>query len=150
MIDTVRLDRETWRLLERRPSHEPVRLLAKGTSMLPFLREGDEVWIERHPARLRVGDIVVIDLDSVGLALHRVIGARSDAVLIKGDANAHHDGWFAVTAVLGRACALKSPRGQQRMLDTLSERVMARLIARLSSSHPSLSRLTRAAVNLLR
>jgi len=66
-----------------------VRLVVRGSSMAPALRDGQEVEVESvGPAELAVGEVVVVRTAS-GLTAHRVVGCRryrgTPVLLLKGD-----------------------------------------------------------------
>lgn len=64
-----------------------VTLLAKGNSMLPFLRsEKDSVTLHRRES-VAVGDIVLAHLGGGRYVLHRVFEIEGDKVTLMGDGN---------------------------------------------------------------
>jgi ribosomal protein S18 acetylase RimI-like enzyme len=77
-----------------------------GSSMLPFLRDGDVVVLEPAPAP-RLGDIVLVQTDPLGAAkryvLHRIVRMDGGAAFfIRGDAQPQCEGPLERQAVLGR------------------------------------------------
>lgn len=67
-------------LLDALARGESIRLRVRGVSMLPWLREGDQVCV--RPAagrRLRRGDIALFRRAPARLILHRVVGVRTEA-----------------------------------------------------------------------
>ena len=85
-----------------------VRMTVTGSSMLPFLRDGDMVELEPAPA-LRLGDMVLVRTDPPGgserYVLHRIMRMVGGAFFIRGDAQRHGEGPFIPDAVLGRVAA---------------------------------------------
>ena len=68
---------------------EPVVVSVKGTSMKPFLQEGDAVEVVRaEPEAVGRGDILVF-MRSGELTVHRFLTRRGDRFLEKGDAQSH-------------------------------------------------------------
>ncbi len=68
---------------------QPLRVT--GESMVPALRSGDVVLVERKAAA-QIGDIVLIRRPGQPAVLHRVIGCGADGSLVtKGDANPTRD-----------------------------------------------------------
>lgn len=74
---------------------------AQGTSMSPFIRDGDMVRIKQQ--RLyRVGDVVLLKTQ-FGLIVHRIITLTPDGVLTRGDNSlASDNGLIGVEHILGR------------------------------------------------
>jgi len=64
-----------------------VVLLAKGSSMLPFIRDSrDSVKLKKHET-YRTGDIVLANLPSGIWVLHRIIRIDGDNITLMGDGN---------------------------------------------------------------
>lgn len=62
-----------------------VQLRVKGTSMLPFLRDGDfAILVPFDQAGLKVGDVVLFTYRKKVL-LHRIIRRKGDNLVLKGD-----------------------------------------------------------------
>ena len=96
-----------------------VRLTVTGSSMLPFLRDGDVVELEPAPAP-RPGDMV-LRTDPPGAAehyvLHRIVRMEGGAAFfIRGDAQAYCEGPFTPDAVLGRVSTVRR-NGRARAVD---------------------------------
>lgn len=70
-----------------------------GISMLPVLREGDDLQIEIRE-KYTIGDILVYNYNGDGLLVHRLIG-ESDALMCKGD-NAFRIEKISKDKVIGR------------------------------------------------
>lgn len=86
---------------------EPVR----GTSMLPTLREGDEVLLETASS-VSVGDVVVVRSPvRRGTLLHRVARIEGGHVVTRGDACPFDDPPVSRSQVLYRAAAVR--RGER-------------------------------------
>ena len=94
----------------------PFRFRAKGSSMTPFIRDGDIVTVspikDRPP---RPGDVVAFARPgSRKLVVHRVVGRREAGWLIKGDSYMHAEGPIPRDHVLGRVTRVE--RGGRRVL----------------------------------
>ena len=107
-----------------------VRLTATGSSMIPFLRNGDVVELEKVPPEaLRHGDVVLVERPEGGYVLHRMLQIRGAEVFIAGDAG-QRDGWMPVANVLARVRAV-SRKGSWKRLDTASARSAGLVWARM-------------------
>jgi len=72
----------------------PLRTMARGFSMSPFIRDGDVLTIAPLDGRApRLGEVVAFTLPDTGrLAIHRVIARRGGAWLFRGDNSPEPDG----------------------------------------------------------
>ncbi len=63
------------------------QMMAYGTSMLPFVKNGTRLIIEPFNQNSpRIGDVVAFErLESKELVIHRIVGKRTKGYLIKGD-----------------------------------------------------------------
>ncbi|OGP81563.1 MAG: hypothetical protein A2Y95_11635 [Deltaproteobacteria bacterium RBG_13_65_10] len=107
-----------------------VRLVAHGSSMRPFLQDGDEIRIVPAPSdRIQLGDIVLVRTSS-GAALHRVLSMdlREAVVRTKGDASRVSDAPLPAGAIVGRAEAVWRGVGWVA-LDTRRHRVLGRFVS---------------------
>jgi len=100
------------------------RFRAKGSSMLPFVCDGDVLTLQplgNTPPRL--GELVAFMHPQSGRpTIHRVVRRRSDACLMRGDAVHAVDGWVARASMLGRVTAV-CRAGRQIRLGLGAERV---------------------------
>jgi signal peptidase I len=87
----------------------PFTFRVSGTSMFPFIRDGDVVTVSPQEGRApRFGDVVLrLAADGQQVLVHRVIGTNGGAYLTRGDASSLADGPAALEHVLGRVVALK-------------------------------------------
>jgi nickel-type superoxide dismutase maturation protease len=87
-----------------------------GESMLPTLRPGDVVVVRRRPRRVRVGDLVVVELPGRPLGVKRVVHRVAEGWWVEGDnQSASTDSWdfgaVSTAAVRGRVVwVYRSPR----------------------------------------
>lgn len=107
-----------------------LRFVARGTSMLPFVHDGDLVTVAPLGATsLRVGEIALYQGEVGGLIAHRVIGRDSidpSIWVIRGDAFSGQPDRVPQQAVLGRVIAAER-NGRSRRLDASHSRWAARL-----------------------
>lgn len=75
----------------------------RGSSMYPYLRDGDTIEIEKTD-QFRRGDIVVFEMNGA-LVAHRIIEISADSILAKGDAVRNPER-IKTDAIAGKAIAL--------------------------------------------
>lgn len=63
-----------------------VLLTAKGSSMYPFIRDGDKVLVGRKETYMK-GDIVLALTSEGKYVMHRIIKVKDGTVILRGDAN---------------------------------------------------------------
>jgi len=81
----------------------PFRFTASGSSMSPFIRDGDVLIISPVSLRLRRGDVVpFINPSSNQLMVHRILDVSREGCLIKGDNNSVPDGRIPTSIIIGR------------------------------------------------
>jgi len=82
----------------------PFRFMAKGTSMRPFIKNGDVITITPlSGGPLSLGDVAIfLCLDTGKAMVHRVVGKQGDSFLMKGDNSPHPDGLIPKNGILGR------------------------------------------------
>jgi len=131
----------------------PLRLRARGGSMLPFFLDGDDVVVRPvAAAEVGIGDVICYEPPSGGLCLHRVIGRDERGFVTRGDALAYAEivpahallGLVSARERGGRRVALDTPRARRcgRVIVAVAP-VLARLL-------PPARRLRRAARAVLR
>ena len=80
----------------------PFRFQASGSSMFPFIRDGDVITISKTSRRIRMGDMVAFaNPCNDRLTVHRVVHFSMDGFLIKGDNSPEPDGWIGYDKILG-------------------------------------------------
>jgi signal peptidase I len=109
-----------------------LRLQVTGWSMLPTIRPGDVLLIERaHAEEVSEGDIVLLSRDR-RLIVHRIVRQEGGAMLTQGDGNPTADSPVDATDVLGKVSfILRNGRciEPQKSL-RVSERAVAALVRR--------------------
>lgn len=116
---------------------EPLRIKARGGSMLPFLRDGDVAVV--NPVALteiRVGDVVCYETSPGRIFLHRVVERAEDRIQAKGDALSFTH-LVGPSEFLGRVVAIER-RGRLKRLDRTAARWRGRIIASFSFMIPVL------------
>jgi hypothetical protein len=79
-----------------------LRFAAAGSSMDPFIKDGDVITIAPLPQRLRTGQIAAAVSPANGLVIiHRVVRVKESAALLKGDNLGRPDGWAGGGDLLG-------------------------------------------------
>ncbi|MBU0494840.1 MAG: S24/S26 family peptidase [Chloroflexi bacterium] len=108
-------------------SGRSLRFRAPGSSMRPFIRDGDVLEVQPADASdIRRGDVILFLTMGDRVVAHRVIWASKDALMTQGDALARPDGRIGPEQVLGRVVAVE--RGGQRIrLDVGRQRWLGRL-----------------------
>ena len=92
----------------------PIRLKASGSSMVPFIRDGDVLTISpKSKEEPSLGKVTAfINAGNQNLLIHRVIKVKSKTYLIKGD-NSYDktDGWIDINQILG--CVTRIERDER-------------------------------------
>ncbi|HWR97170.1 MAG TPA: S24/S26 family peptidase [Candidatus Methanoperedens sp.] len=83
-----------------------VRLVARGGSMAPFIRDGETVLLAPLRSTPRPGEVVLSHQSGGRLALHRVVRVTGSGFVTRGDATATDDALVAPADIVGRAVAI--------------------------------------------
>lgn len=106
------------------------RFQAKGSSMTPFIKDGDVITLERiQGGKIRRGDVVAVISPTPGnLRVHRVVKISKGSYIIKGDNAGGIDGTFDIAQILGRV--IKVERGTRTIqLGSRAERALIGLLS---------------------
>lgn len=118
----------------------PIRLKATGSSMMPFIHDGDVLTISpKSKMKPSLGRIAAfVNTGKQNLLIHRVIRTKSSKFLIKGD-NSYdkNDGWIDINQVLG--CVTSIERNEKVIRFGLG---MERYLLAWFSRHNLLKRIT--------
>lgn len=116
----------------------PFRFQASGSSMSPFIRDGDVITLAPAPPRLLFGDVAAfVNPGNNRLSVHRVVNRGHHAYLIRGDNASEPDGIISHADILGRVIHVE--RGGRRVRFGLGfERVIIAFISRLGWLAPFL------------
>jgi len=129
-----------------------VCLRVHGSSMLPWMRPGDLLMVERvESSQIAVGDVVLFAREA-RLFVHRVIHRSAPGcplLVTKGDAVDQADAPLSRVELLGRVSSILRGR-RQILLDSPQQILAGRLVARVSPSSRYWFPLARAAKRLLR
>ena len=91
----------------------PIEFVVRGTSMAPWLREGDRLEVARTPC-YRAGDLLVFRNAVGDLVAHRLLGRRrwrgELRYVLRGDAARAPDGAVLPENILGRVVGGAIPR----------------------------------------
>jgi hypothetical protein len=124
----------------------PLRIKARGGSMIPFLWDGDVALVTPTAgAQIGVGDVICYEAPPGRLFLHRVIERQREWFVAKGDALTFPE-IIDPPQLLGKVVAIER-HGRIRRLDTRVARWRNRAIVVLS---PLLSRLLPLAIRVRR
>jgi len=80
-----------------------VRLTVSGSSMFPFIRNGDVVEIEGLNSKIRVGDVLLVRKNEEIYVLHRVVKVEKGRFFLRGDYSSCLEGPFRKEDVVARA-----------------------------------------------
>jgi len=113
----------------------PLRIKARGGSMLPFLRDGDVASVMPATTReIGVGDVICYETPPSRLFVHRVIERKQAWLVAKGDALAFAD-VIEPPQLLGKVVAIER-HGKVTRLDTRIGRWQSRAIVAVSALIP--------------
>jgi len=116
----------------------PFRFRARGWSMSPFIRDGDVISISPLFNSLpKPGEVVgFIHPDTDKLVVHRVVGQRSQACLVRGDnLSGDNDGWVPKEKILGMVTRVER-NGKRVWLGLGPERYGIALLSRIGLFSP--------------
>ena len=109
-----------------------LRFHARGSSMSPLIKNDDRITLAALGERLPAPGMVVVFIGQgkEPLIVHRIIGKRPGAYLLRGDNTNQPDGWIEPEAVLGcveqverRGRPVKFGQGPERRLIALLSRL---------------------------
>ncbi|MHA2427778.1 MAG: S24/S26 family peptidase [Candidatus Hermodarchaeia archaeon] len=79
-----------------------LRFTAHGSSMAPFIRDGDVLTVEPATiSELRMGDIVLYRTEGDSVVAHRIVGILGSSLKVRGDASPGSESFIAPDQVLG-------------------------------------------------
>ena len=91
-------------------SGRSVRFRARGSSMAPLVRDGDNLLVEPvEVASLRLGDILLCSVQSDRVIVHRVVKRHGAGgkFLVQGDRVRDPDGWVDSAHIFGRVIEIE-------------------------------------------
>jgi hypothetical protein len=108
----------------------PFRFEATGWSMSPFIRNGDLITVSAlGGAPPRLGDVVAFALPAQPLLVHRIVAARPEAFLLRGDNTSSPDGEVPLAEIYGRVTMVERG-GRRRRLGFGPERYLLAWLSR--------------------
>jgi phage repressor protein C with HTH and peptisase S24 domain len=108
---------------------KPFRFEARGTSMHPFIRDGDVVTVvSLSGSGPRPGDVAAfVHPAAGGVRVHRIVKVEAGRYFLKGDNALGDDGVLARDMILGLVVRLEREGRAQRVGPTLRAAAIARL-----------------------
>ncbi|MDF1515910.1 MAG: S24/S26 family peptidase [Anaerolineae bacterium] len=79
-----------------------VRMMVTGSSMRPFIMDGDAVELEDIQRLPQPGQIVQVQMNETKCIMHRVVRIEGQIYHLRGDAHWHSEGPFTTQQLLGR------------------------------------------------
>jgi len=92
-----------------------VVLPAKGSSMLPFIRDGRDCVRLRKHGQVRIGDIVLARVPTGNWVLHRVFGIDGGKITLMGDGNLKGTENCTLNDIAGTVEAIIDEKGREKM-----------------------------------
>ncbi|MCJ7595780.1 MAG: S24/S26 family peptidase [Desulfobacterales bacterium] len=115
------------------------RFRATGSSMTPFILDGDLITIEPASERLRPGDVAVfVNFRCNQLMVHRILHASPSGYVIRGDNNSEPDGLMTASSIIGRVVRVER-RGRRVRLGLGIEGVVIAWLSRYGWLSPMVS-----------
>ncbi len=108
-----------------------LRFTTKGTSMSPFIRNGDVVEVVPVKGKINLGDIVLHRSRHGNPIIHRVIRKNKESIITKGDSLSGFDQALLSRQVLGRVAVVEK-NGWHVRLDRPTIRLINILLATIS------------------
>ena len=87
-----------------------------GVSMRPFIEGGVDNVTLVQPDTLRVGDIVLAEVQPQHYVLHRIYALDGNSVTLMGDGNVQGTEHCSQSDVLAKVVAIHSPKGKNKPL----------------------------------
>ncbi|MCQ2178654.1 MAG: S24/S26 family peptidase [Bacteroidales bacterium] len=109
----------------------PVIIMAKGNSMLPFIRGGkDNVELVRN-SNPAVGDLALCEIAPGHYVLHRIIRIKDGTITMKGDGNLRGTEQCRLENLCGTVADIIRPSGRRISVNTARFRRRSRLWAKM-------------------
>lgn len=102
-------------------------LISTGTSMHPFIQNGDLVLISPITGRVEAGDVVLLKNPAKRVLLHRVIRRKEQGVVTAGDSSDNDDGFIPFEYLIGKVIGV-SGRGYNFHLKAPFKHLIARRV----------------------
>lgn len=82
---------------------KPVRFASTGSSMVPFIYNGDEIELIPVNEELNRCDIVLLEKEPKKYILHRIVKIEGEEIFLRGDAQSKAEGPFDMQNAIGIA-----------------------------------------------
>ena len=89
-----------------------VELKAKGNSMLPFIRDGQDCVILEPPTKVRIGDILLGEYAPDSFVLHRFVRKENGRLVLMGDGNLRGEEKCFPGNIVARVVRIIRPNGR--------------------------------------
>lgn len=93
-----------------------VKMTPQGSSMLPFIRGGEDSVTLLKAENPKVGDILLCRLNGNIYVLHRLIRINEDTFTLRGDGNIQGEETCKAEDVIGRVISIERPDGRPKRL----------------------------------
>jgi len=99
-----------------------------GRSMLPFIVGGrDSVILEKPTETLKVGDVVLAEVEGGRHVVHRIVKIESERVSLMGDGNLAGREHCRVEQIKAKVAYVVSASGKKSSLDSFRSRLFAKI-----------------------
>ncbi len=105
---------------------QKIRLRVAGSSMYPFIKDGDVIEIEEPRSCPRRGDVLLVRVCEDNYVIHRVVKVDGEYFYLRGDAQQGLQGPFRQRDVVGRVLAIYRD-GRRYVLERGFLRIMSLL-----------------------
>ncbi|MFA5011884.1 MAG: S24/S26 family peptidase [Ignavibacteria bacterium] len=92
---------------------KPVRFTSTGSSMAPFIYNGDEIELLPINEKLKRCDIILLEKDTNKYVLHRIVKIDGEKAFLRGDAQSKAEGPFKKQKAIGIA-GISYRKGRRR------------------------------------
>lgn len=93
-----------------------VKMTPQGSSMLPFIRGGEDSVTLLKAENPKVGDILLCRLNGNIYVLHRLIRINEDTFTLRGDGNIQGEEMCKREDAIGRVISIERPDGRPKRL----------------------------------
>ncbi len=103
-------------------------LLLRGNSMLPFLRDGEDVIVlEKMKRAPLLGDIVLVKFPPKAYVLHRIVKMKGQSLTLMGDGNVNIYEYCNTSDIIATAVKIIKPNGSEYKCHTIFEGIKWRV-----------------------
>ena len=104
-----------------------IRFTGYGTSMTPFIRNGNTLTIKLIDKndKIKKGTVVAVKHIEKKIIIHRIIGIKNNYFQIKGDNRKLQDGWYPKESIIGVITEIKRESGKRVQFPTWQNFIIA-------------------------